>query len=203
MATVTDQPCTHPSLLIRLRNPHAAAACTEFVDLYGPVLFAWCRRRGLQDNDAAEVMQEVLLQVSRSIAGFSYDPDRGRFRGWLTAILKSKLVAFRKILLRHSNGQSPSMDDIAGCTDGDWIELCQQRVMDLALAELRSRSSAEHWNAFESVWLKHEAPDVVALRMARNVAWVYLVKSRALTMLREIVVRISADVPWRRSDDGE
>jgi RNA polymerase sigma factor (sigma-70 family) len=197
MAIVADQPSTRPSLLIRLRDPGDEAAWNQFVDLYGPILFRYCRRRGLQESDAGEVMQEVLLQVSRSIRSFRYDRDRGQFRGWLTTILKSKLAGFwKKLDHDRSHNQSQPLGDVAGGGDSDWNELCQQRVMDVALEELKKRLSAEHWQSFEAVWLKQQSPANVAERFGKDVTWVYLVKSRGLSTLRDIVERISADVPW-------
>ena len=202
MPNVIEPPGTRSSLLIRLRDSDDHNAWSQFVDLYGPLVFAYCRRRGLQDCDAADIMQDVLLQVSRSICSLDYDPNRGRFRGWLTTILRSKLSAFWTTRRRHANEQTHTFDDIAGEQDGDWLEACRQWVMELALRELREELSDDHWNAFEAVWLNDRPATSAASDCGRNVAWVYLVKSRALASLRRIVDRISEDVPWCDAGDS-
>jgi RNA polymerase sigma factor (sigma-70 family) len=53
----------------------------EFVALYGRLILSWGRRFGLQDSDAENLRQEVLIRVWKGIG--AYDPARGRFRAWL------------------------------------------------------------------------------------------------------------------------
>jgi RNA polymerase sigma-70 factor (ECF subfamily) len=76
--------------LVRIRNAEDQRAWEEFVEIYTPLIYAFCRQRGLQDADAADVAQEVMRAVSRAIGGFDYQPERGRFRSWLFAITRSK-----------------------------------------------------------------------------------------------------------------
>ena len=64
------EPTTEPSLLFRLRDQQDAAAWTRFVDLYGPLIHRYARRRGLQDADAADLTQDVLCSVARAMRGF-------------------------------------------------------------------------------------------------------------------------------------
>src|SRR5215475_2790981 len=60
-----ESPATRASLLVRLRDPHDKDAWGQFVQLYAPVVYGFARKRGLQDADAADLMQEVF----RSVAG--------------------------------------------------------------------------------------------------------------------------------------
>ena len=94
---------TRPSLLLRIRDSADAEAWRQFADLYARVIYGYWRRRGLQDADAADVTQEVLAQVARSIRTFEYRPERGRFRGWLRAVTQSKIERFRRKMNR-ANG---------------------------------------------------------------------------------------------------
>lgn len=91
---------TRPSLLLRIlriRDSADAEAWRQFADLYARVICGYCRRRGLQDADAADVTQEVLAQAARSIRSFEYSPERGRFRGWLGTVTHSKIEQPRRI----------------------------------------------------------------------------------------------------------
>lgn len=74
---------THPSLLSRVRDPSNSAAWREFENRYRELLVRFCRKRGLQQADAEDVVQVVLLNLSKSLPGFAYDPGRGRFRDYL------------------------------------------------------------------------------------------------------------------------
>ena len=82
---------TRPSLLMRLRDHADAEAWRTFALLYAPLMYGYCRKSGLQDADAADVAQDVLKQVSRSIRGFVYDQQKGRFRDWLRTIARNKV----------------------------------------------------------------------------------------------------------------
>ena len=53
----------------------------EFVDMYGPMIFRFVRSRGLQDADAADLVQEVLRRVGGSIERLEYAKEKGGFPG--------------------------------------------------------------------------------------------------------------------------
>src|SRR5438270_7260333 len=89
-----QSPATRASLLVRLRDPHDKEAWGQFVQLYAPVIYGFARKRGLQDADAADLMQEVLRSVSRAAGRLEYDPSRGSFRGWLFTITRNKVFNF-------------------------------------------------------------------------------------------------------------
>src|SRR5262249_15846128 len=77
---------TRASLLLRLRQtPPDQEAWAEFVDRYGRRIHAWCQRWGLQEADAQDVTQPVLLQLASKLQTFSYDPSQ-RFRAWLKTL---------------------------------------------------------------------------------------------------------------------
>ena len=67
-------PKDHPSgtsvtLLGRLReDPKDQAAWNDFVARYQPKILQWCRGWGLQESDANDVTQAVLLKLSRLMA---------------------------------------------------------------------------------------------------------------------------------------
>jgi len=59
-------PATRGQSLLRLRDPRDAAAWTEFVELYTPLVYGYVRKQGLQDADAADLSQDVLISVARA-----------------------------------------------------------------------------------------------------------------------------------------
>ena len=72
-----DSQATRNSLLIRLGDGSDKQAWFDFVDLYSPVVYGFARRQGLQDAHAADLVQEVLRSVARSLPCFN--PQKGRF----------------------------------------------------------------------------------------------------------------------------
>src|SRR5947209_8783622 len=77
------------SLLERLREPSATEAWQQFVYLYTPLLLHWARKLGLQESDAADLVQDVLLVLVRKLPEFRYEKGRS-FRGWMRTVLMNK-----------------------------------------------------------------------------------------------------------------
>src|SRR6476620_714017 len=85
---------TRASLLSRLRQaPADQAAWLEFVERYGRKLYGWCRHWGLQEADAQDVAQDVLVRLAAKMRGFDYDPSRS-FRAWLKTLARHALSDF-------------------------------------------------------------------------------------------------------------
>src|SRR6516162_10117143 len=93
---MAEFPPTRASLLVRLRDPQDEAAWAQFVDLYGPLIYGYARKQGLQDADAADLSQEVLGSVAGAVGRLEYDPARGAFRNWLFTIVRRKLSTWRR-----------------------------------------------------------------------------------------------------------
>src|SRR5438132_13447899 len=96
-----DALLTRASLLARLGDAQDRAAWQQFVDLYGSLVYAFARRRGLQNADAADLMQEVLLAVARAAGRWHYDPQRGSFRAWLYTVTRNKIAGFLRARQAH------------------------------------------------------------------------------------------------------
>src|SRR5262245_16426 len=99
---MTPIPTTRASLLFRLRDSQDHEAWVEFVSLYEPVAYRLLRRHGLQDADAREVMQDLLLAVSRSIDRWDPAKERGLFRGWLRRVVRNLVINWLKQRARRA-----------------------------------------------------------------------------------------------------
>src|SRR5580692_2429610 len=93
---MTSTPSTRASLLLRLRDVQDHQAWVEFVALYEPVAYRLLRRRGLQDADARDLMQELFMAVSRSIDRWDPAKERGSFRGWLRRVARNLVINWLK-----------------------------------------------------------------------------------------------------------
>jgi hypothetical protein len=81
-----DAASTRPRLLIRVRDPADAEAWGQFVALYGPLIYQFARKQGLQDADAADLTQIVLQAVLDAMKRLDYDPQRGVYNDGSTAV---------------------------------------------------------------------------------------------------------------------
>lgn len=188
-------PSTQIPLLQRLRGSTDSAAWDQFVDVYRPLLAAACRRRGLQEADAEDVVQNVLLEVRKGIAGFNYDPVRGRFRNWLGTIMVRQIARYRKRQRRAVQG---SGDGIVGLSAADdeaaWVVEFNRHVLRVAIERTRPCFEPEVWNAFNGVWFDDDRPADVAARLSRTPAWVYRAKYRVLQRLKQELGYLTDDI---------
>ena len=74
---VATLPTTRVALLTQLRqDPSDQAGWDEFVERYGRHIYRWCRQWKLQDADAEDVTQDILVKLTQKLRAFAYDPSR-------------------------------------------------------------------------------------------------------------------------------
>jgi RNA polymerase sigma-70 factor (ECF subfamily) len=183
---------TSTSLLERVQS-HDAAAWQRLIDLYGPLVYHWCRRHQLGPEDRADVFQEVFRAVATHITTFRKDRPGDTFRGWLLTITRSKV-------LDHFRRQQRQVQ-AAGGSDA-WQQLAQvpdpaagqeetddpdqehgliRRALDLLQGEFEDRT----WQAFWRAMVEGQAPADVAAALGTSLNAVYKAKSRVLQRLRQ------------------
>jgi len=195
-------PEDHPSqtsstLLGRLRrDPRDQAAWNDFVARYQPRILDWCRGWGLQESDAQDVTQAVLLKLSRSMATFVYDRSRS-FRGWLKTIAHHAwrdLVAERK-RAGAGSGDSRMGELLGNIQAGDGLvqqldEEFRRELLDEAMARVQPRVAPRTWDAFRLTALEGCSGATAAARLQMKVAHIYVAKSEVKMMIREEVRRL-------------
>jgi RNA polymerase sigma-70 factor (ECF subfamily) len=191
---MAEIPATRASLVARLRDPRNEAAWREFVELYGPLVYGYARKQGLQDADAADLGQEVLRAVAGAVGRLEYDPRRGAFRNWLFTILRRKLLNWRAAVgTRHrASGDSDSQRLLEQCPapsepDADWEADWQRRLVAWAMESARRDVTATTWQAFWRTAVEDQPGKQVAADLGLSVAAVYRARSRVLARLRELV----------------
>jgi len=192
--TVDDSPLTRASLLVQIRDGANHGAWQEFMKLYSPVVYGFARKRGLQDADAADLMQDVMRSVSSAIGRLDYDRKQGSFRGWLFTITRNKVFNFftaRKIRPQGSGDSSTNriLEEQPDSGDGsdEWELEYQKCLASLAMERVKHEFQPNTWQAF---WLT-AVEGVAAAEAARQVGIspgaVYVAKSRILARLKEEV----------------
>lgn len=191
---------TRMSLLEEVRDSRDADAWRRFVDAYTPLVYGYCRQRGLQESDARDVTQNVFFAVSRAIRSFQYDPQRGRFRSWLGTITCREIRRYLTWVNRLKNpvgegGQRAS--DLDRDLESEWESRCTAFLLQQALRQVEPAFATDVWRAFQSTWLEDAPPAEVAQQLDRPVAWVYKAKFQVLSRLRRTVQTLADDVPLR------
>ena len=188
---------TNPSLLLRLRDVQDRQAWALFVEVYGPVIFSYCRRRNLQVSDASDVSQEVFAVLSKSLPTFEYQSERGRFRDWLGLVTHRELIRFWKRKERANRLQSGSgQTDVEAAEDPiGWDSHFHSELLQQAMKRIQCSFEPETWHIFDRVWIRGELADAVASSLNIKIGSVYVAKSRVLKSLRAEVLMLSDDWP--------
>lgn len=183
---------THASLLMRLRQDERdQAAWNAFVDRYGPQIFAWCRHWGLQDTDAEDVTQTVLLKLAEKLRGFEYDPSR-RFRSWLKTVAQHAwidLVRDREKVGQGKGGTTAvaQFQELAAREDlENRLEAAYDlELLDEALVRVKERVEPHTWEAFRLTALEQVPVTEVTAQLNLPAAVVYKARSKVQKMLRD------------------
>jgi RNA polymerase sigma-70 factor (ECF subfamily) len=177
---------TSVSLLERLRNGTSAEAWDRFVHLYTPMLHHWARRAGLQEADASDLVQEVLVLLIRKLPEFEYD-RRQSFRAWLLTVTRNKWseICRRRQLTAVGGkdllGEVAAVDDVGDIEESEY----RQQLVKRALEAMRNELPASTWSAFQEYVLSGHDVDTVAAQLGVRVGTVYAAKSRVLARLRQ------------------
>ncbi len=190
---------TSLTLLGRVRDLSDQQAWNEFVRRYTPRIFFWCKRFSLQDQDASDVTQQVLLKLVSAMQSFDYDPSRGSFRGWLKTVTSNAV--------RDLGRKMSSSNELTGKNAEPWLaQLVDETAIDalaeqieagyqeelLTEAESRAqlRIQPKTWEAYSMLAKDGLSAPEVAGKMGIKVADVYVAKSRVIKMLRGIVAQL-------------
>ncbi|MFO1020414.1 MAG: sigma-70 family RNA polymerase sigma factor [Planctomycetales bacterium] len=185
-------PETRASLILRLPSPEDRLAWQEFVAIYEPFLYRYARRRGLQDADARELVQNVLLSVARAVERWTPDPSRGKFRSWLFKIARNQLLDLHS---RHdrqprSSGFSTFLNlldrpALPSPFDERQLLLEHRRELFRLISSRVKRSVKETtWQAFWLTSIEQQAPEDVAQKVGLTVGGVYIARSRVTARLK-------------------
>jgi RNA polymerase sigma-70 factor (ECF subfamily) len=162
-------------------------------DLYTPLLRAWLRRYDVQDSDANDLVQEVLLAVSKDLGKFEHRGQPGAFRGWLKAILINRLRKFWRARDRRPQARGDSnidarlaeLDDPTSELSQIWDQQHDQYVLRQLMALAEPHFEPNTWKAFCRVALDGTEADAVAQEMGISRNAVVVAKCRVLNRLRQ------------------
>jgi RNA polymerase sigma-70 factor (ECF subfamily) len=190
---------TSPTLLGRLRgDPTDQAAWGGFVARYGPKILGWCRHWGLQQADAEDVAQSVLVQLAAKMRDFVYDPARS-FRAWLKTIAHH---AWRDFLDRRGRpglgtGDSNVLERLQSVAARDDLaakleEEFDRELFDEAVTRVRLRVTPAKWEVFRLMAVEGLSGAEVAARQSMKVSTAYVVRSKVQKMLQEEIAKLEA-----------
>ena len=189
---------TRATLLIRLRDTADADAWNQFAEIYGPLIFEFARRGGMQESDAADLVQEVMQEVAKSIKRFEYDPAAGKFRSWLYKIAKrtSAHIARRQLRQPKGTGDTGTIEALHQMPGSDeslqqqWNAQYQMQLLHWAAEKIRQDFQQSTWQAFWLTAVDGLAAAEVAKQLQLSVGSIYVAKYRVMKKLKQRIREI-------------
>jgi RNA polymerase sigma-70 factor (ECF subfamily) len=162
------------------------------MDLYQPLVRAWCRRCGLQDADVEDITQEVFAAAAANLDRFRHDRPGDTFRGWLRAIARNQVILhYRRSQDRpQAAGGSDAWRDFQQLanpleqdadTDSAEISELYRRAVEQARSEFEERT----WQAFWLTAIEDRSPTALAHELGMTPAAIRQAKSRVLRRLKQ------------------
>jgi RNA polymerase sigma factor (sigma-70 family) len=177
------------------------AAWAQFVDHYGRKVYQRCLRWRLQEADAEDVTQAVLLKLAVRMKSFAYDPTHS-FRAWLKTVAHHAwcdFVAARHRVARARDGEAgreglesaEARDDLARRLD----EQYDRELLETAMANVRPRTAPHNWQAFWLTAVEGLSAEEAAARLGMKIARVYSARNRVQLRLQEERRRLEGGSP--------
>jgi RNA polymerase sigma-70 factor (ECF subfamily) len=194
---MTTWPHTQYSLLARLADAADAGAWQAFESIYQPAVYRYARSRGLQEADALEVVQEVMVAVHRAMGGWRPSQRAGSFRAWLAeAARRITLQAIRQRDRRDRaiGGSADAALDLVAAPGARGEDEDEQRWMFFCAAACVEQEVQElTWRAFWLTAVDGKPAAAVARELDTTVGNVYSAKCRVLDRIRRRLEEMTAE----------
>ncbi|MEM8550372.1 MAG: sigma-70 family RNA polymerase sigma factor [Verrucomicrobiota bacterium] len=191
---------TRESLLERVRTTDKRAWQEFYATYWGPIL-GYCRKLGLRDADAHDVLQLSMMQLMRALPKFQYDRSRGKFRNFVLTIVHRQCLRMFKVNARRKEisleapateeGQAPIErlpDNETPPPDPDeqaWRESLLIEAM--RRLEANPRIQAETLAAFRAYAIEGRPAPEVAEQFGLKENTLYQIRNRIIKKLEEEV----------------
>lgn len=189
-----NQTTTHASLIARLGDREDPSAWREFWERYGDLIRGFAKRRGVQGPDADDLVQDVMVALTKAMPGFTYDPTRGKFRSYLKTVVVHAIS--RRVCQNRPVAPLQGDESAAGLTpaadDGQeeaWELEWRQHHLRTGMRAVRAEFGEGDLAAFDLYVQQQRPAEETAKTLGISVDRVYQAKSRILRRLGEIIAQ--------------
>lgn len=189
-----DSSSTNVSLLSRIRDRADSSAWREFDRRYRELMLRYCRRRGMSQVDAEDVVQATLTGLSESLPRFTYDPNRGRFRDYLCRCVRNEIfrwtarpqVAARPLYNNEGRPIVEPPDAAASGADTTWEEEWVAHHYRRALEVIRKSFDARNVELFDRS-IAGASVELLASEFGVSVQTIYKARKRIRERMEELI----------------
>ncbi|MSR60151.1 MAG: sigma-70 family RNA polymerase sigma factor [Planctomycetaceae bacterium] len=196
---MTEIPDTRESLLMRIGDPADVEAWQEFAEIYRPAAYRMARRRGLQDADADDLAQRVLVAISEKIAQWRPTSPSGSFRAWLSVVARNLIVnAITRRRPDFAKGGSSVIERLGNhperdTTQVEFDEEYRRALFRLASEQIQHEFQESTWQAFWLTAVEGVSTAAAAERLDKSQGVIYAGRSRVMRRLKEKVRELEAE----------
>ena len=148
----------------------------------------------MQEADADDVAQQVLVAVAKAVQQRDHDPRRAKFRTWLHRVAQNAILnALTRGRPDRGSGGSAllavlNQRESHSGPDSDLLRLEYRReVFRWAARQVRKEFHQATWDAFWLTAVEGRAVEVVAQQLAKNPGAIYAARSRVIRRIQEKV----------------
>jgi RNA polymerase sigma-70 factor, ECF subfamily len=194
---VQEFPETDYSLIDRAKDMADGASWLEFVGIYQPVVYRLARRRGLQDADSQDIVQQVFASITRSLDAWKRAEDKPPFRAWLTTIARNAITT---ALARRRPDQGSGSSSVAEAlgrlpskeqTDAELFAEARCEMIRWAAEQIRPEFTEPTWDIFWKTAMLEVSVAEVSKTSSRTIGAIYVTRHRVLARLKEKIAEVS------------
>lgn len=181
---------TSQTLIRRVGEDSDHDAWNELVQLYAPLIETWLRQVHVHTNDQADLVQEVLLTLSKDLPNFEHNGSVGAFRKWLRLITINRCRRYwdsQKKRAKSAEAQEAlsQMEDASNPIHDALEREHNQYVFSTLIDRLKSDFNDQTLDIFRRVAINAEPAKQVAAEYNIAIANVYKAKFRVMSRLQE------------------
>ena len=190
---------TRQTLLIKIRDQYDDAAWEEFISFYRPYIYRVVQNlQNINATDREDIIQEVMLIAWKKLPEFSYSPEKGRFRSWLSTVTQRTAYAHWN---KRQKGEyfdgAVKADELSAGLSPEVEKICQdeweQHVADTAWANIVDKFEPQILKAFQKLASGEKGEDVAReLGLSQNSVYVY--KKRVMAALQKEIAYLDDEL---------
>jgi RNA polymerase sigma-70 factor (ECF subfamily) len=190
---MTETPETRQSLIVRLQDRTDQQAWSEFLEIYGPLVYRLAVGKGMQHADAEDVVQQVFGSVARSIERWQPDAERARFRTWLSTIAHNAIInALSRRAPDRASGNTVERELLAEYAPDSaesqmLLTESRREIFQWAARRVRGEFAQPTWDVFWLTAVEGRQIDEVARLIGKKPGAIYAARSRVMRRLKQVV----------------
>lgn len=190
-----QQPSTHRSLIVKLKDGRNEVAWEQFFTAYEPFLRRLASRQGVPDRHVADVTQQVLLAIARSIEGWTDDGNPASFRRWLTTVSRNIVIKFmtrerRQISAAGGTEILEQLQQVSDEPDPQQVQSYEHELIVWAAEAVRNEFIESSWAAFWATTIDGQSVSTVATKLGISPGSIYMSRSRIMSRIRKKISEI-------------